>query len=254
MLSVPSGYVSYLWTPSGQTTNSIVVSAPGAYSVSVSDGSCTGSSTVSVTENALPSVSISPALPSAVCKGNSVSLHASGDSSAYSWSPSSGLNVYSGATVIATPNSTTNYIVTATDTNGCTNSASVTVQIFQLPIVVITPPVSVVCAGNSATLNATGAVNYSWSPSTYLNSTSGPTVISTTPSANISYTVTGTDANNCINTATANVVVTPLLQSPAVISPLELCQNSVSTPLTATPNPGTATCYGIQVQREERGV
>ncbi len=67
-----------------------------------------------------------------------------------------------------------------------------------------------VCYGHNITLKASGGTNYSWSPSTGLNATTGDSVIATT-STTTTYTVTST-GGNC-NHATAQIVVT-IIPSP----------------------------------------
>ena len=70
-----------------------------------------------------------------------------------------------------------------------------------------------ICTGNSASLTANGAINYSWSPSEGLNTTTGSVVIAT-PSITTTYTVTGTGVNNpCTyiannNFSTDSIIVT----------------------------------------------
>jgi len=90
-----------------------------------------------------------------------------------------------------TPTATATYTVTATGANGCTNQDQVVVNVLALPTVNAGNDVTV-CAGLSATLNATGAVSYSWN--------NGITqAIPFYPNATTTYTVTGTGANGCSN-------------------------------------------------------
>ena len=72
-------------------------------------------------------VSISPA-NATLCSGGSINLTASGGGT-YTWTPSAGLNQTTGATVAATPSSTTTYVASST-LNGCTSSASVQVSVL----------------------------------------------------------------------------------------------------------------------------
>ena len=65
-----------------------------------------------------------------------------------------------------------------------------------------------ICIGKTATLTANGASSYSWAPSTYLNTTSGNTVISSSPTS-ITYTVTGT-SNGVSKNVIAVLTVNPL--------------------------------------------
>ncbi|MCS7086877.1 MAG: CUB domain-containing protein, partial [Bacteroidia bacterium] len=84
-----------------------------------------------------------------------------------------------------------------------TQSCNVTVS--------VNPSSAEVCAGQPVTLTATatggdGNYSYSWSPPTYLNGTSGATVVSQ-PAANIVYTVTVFDGIGCPATATVSLTV-----------------------------------------------
>jgi len=84
-------------------------------------------STLTIIVNPTPSITVSN--DTTIELGQSTLLIASGAES-YIWSPSVGLSITSGPSVIATPNSTTTYLVSANDSNGCAASASVTVAIL----------------------------------------------------------------------------------------------------------------------------
>ena len=63
---------------------------------------------------------------------------------------------------------------------------------------------TLICEGSNAYLWATGGVNYSWSPSSYLNQTVGREILST-PENPITYKVIVTDENNCIDSAETSI-------------------------------------------------
>ena len=68
---------------------------------------------------------------------------------------------------------------------------------------------------NSIELNANGCVSYYWTPSTYLNQTSGSSVICT-PLKNITYTVYATDSFQTLSEGTITITVnTNLVFSPS---------------------------------------
>ena len=75
---------------------------------------------------------VTPANP-AVCTGGSIDLTATGGNGIYSWSPPTGLNTTTGATVRSTPAGNITYTVTSTTAAGCPISKPVTVTVNPLP-------------------------------------------------------------------------------------------------------------------------
>lgn len=73
-------------------------------------------------------INVTAAASTNLCQGSAVTLNASGGST-YTWSPPTGLNTTSGASVIAIPAATTTY--TATSSNGtCTGSDAITITVL----------------------------------------------------------------------------------------------------------------------------
>ena len=98
------------------------------------------------------------------------------------------------------------YTVTIEDDNGCTASAQYTVTepvtpsmniTSSNPIISNNPITYEACDGNDIALTASGLVSYSWSPNVWLNTISGPTVISSPNPPGIAYICTGTDVSGC---------------------------------------------------------
>lgn len=79
-----------------------------------------------------------------------------------------------------------------------------TIAVHALPAVTVSPVQAVFCAAGSVTLNAGGAATYAWSPVVDISAATGPSV-NASPVALTTYTVTGTDAFGCSNTATTTV-------------------------------------------------
>jgi hypothetical protein len=203
-----TGASTYTWTP-GSVTGSTVSVSPGStitYTVTGTDGNgCVNTATAPVTVNALPTITVTPSAVS-VCIGSSATLTSSG-AVTFTWSPASGLNTTTNDTVVATPTVTISYTATGTDANGCVNSGTATVTVNAYPSVTVNS--DTICAGDTATLTASGASTYSWTPATALNTTTGATVLAS-PSVTLTYTVTGT-SNGCATTATSTVLVVPTL-------------------------------------------
>jgi len=68
------------------------------------------------------SPTLSGGQPILICPGSIFEVQGNTGGLIYSWSPAEGLSITTGNRVIATPQTTTTYIVTATNTDGCSNS------------------------------------------------------------------------------------------------------------------------------------
>jgi gliding motility-associated-like protein len=157
------------------------------YTVTGTDaGGCQGTATVTVTVNPLPNVVADP--DSSICINDNMDISATGAQN-YVWDNGLG----NGQTHNVAPVATTTYIVTGTDANGCVNTDQIIVTVDLLPIVDAGLD-QTVCPVEMVTLNASGAVNYVWDNGV----TDG--VAFAAPGTNTIYTVTGTDANGCVNT------------------------------------------------------
>jgi hypothetical protein len=172
----------------------------GSYSLVVTDGnSCSSLLTTNVVVNALPGVSAG--VNQVICDGNGVVLSASG-ATTYSWNNSGSLSSSSVSSPTASPTATMTYTVTGTDGNGCSNNDQVIVIVNSLPTVNGGLDIDV-CVGDSTVLNGAGAVSYLWDNGV----TDG---VYFAPLFNNTYTVTGTDANGCVNNDQVDVTVHPL--------------------------------------------
>jgi hypothetical protein len=195
------GATTYSWNNNLGTGNPKIVNpaVTTTYGVTgTSSNGCSKATTVTVTVNTLPSV-VMTVSPSAICQGASSTLTASGASS-YAWSNSLG----TGSSKTVTPTITTTYTVTGTSsTTGCSKAATGTVTVNPKPTVTVTANPSTISHGQASTLTAGGASTYSWSNSL---GTGNPKVV--TPITTTNYTVTGTSAFSCTNSAKVTVTVT----------------------------------------------
>ncbi len=103
------------------------------------------------------------------------------------------------------------YLLTVTDANNCIDTISETITEPSPVPVNISSTSTTVCVGGSVNLQASGALNYNWSPSLWLNTSVGTNVMST-PNTTIDYIVSGTDILGCSNTDTITVSVIQSLQ------------------------------------------
>jgi len=216
-----SGGVSYVWDPPtglSSTTIANPIASPvntTSYTVFVTDVyGCKNSDTVLVTVNGLPNITLTP--NSAVCIGNSIQLNAGGGN-AYHWSPGGSLNNPNISNPVATPNSTTTYTVIVTDQNTCVDSASVTITVNALPVIIASIQDTIICDGASTTLSASGGVSYSWSPPDNLSNANIQNPVANPP-VNTIYTVTGTDANGCSNSDNVKVWIHVVPQASFIVN------------------------------------
>lgn len=182
---------------------------------------CQTDSSVVVTVKAQPVIAINS--DTSICFGNSTQLSASGGLS-YKWSPSGSLNNDTLASPTAQPISTTLYSVVAKAGAGCPDvTKNVTVTILPLP------PVDAggkktICEGDTTTLTATGAINYTWEYSPFLSDTSSASTLAYPP-VNIYFKVFGTDANGCTfyDSVQVESVIAP---DPQIAGPAKVCFGS----------------------------
>ncbi|MCQ2277201.1 MAG: hypothetical protein MJZ87_09705, partial [Bacteroidales bacterium] len=195
-----NGTLSVTGLPTGINLSGSTISGSsnnvGAYPFTVtcaSAGCPSATATGTITVKALPTVTISG--NTEFCQGGNTTLTASGTGTSYAWS--NGTNVAAN-----TVSAAGNYTVTAT-LNGCTATASQQVTVNALPTINITGNTAF-CQGGNTTLTASGASTYVWSNGLGSNATTSAITAGGT------YTVTGTDANGCTNTAQKAVTVNAL--------------------------------------------
>jgi hypothetical protein len=189
---------------------------------------CENSDTMNVTVN--PSPVATTSADTTICQGGTAVVFAGGGST-YLWSTGS-----TNSAIFVSPLITTTYDVTVTNSFGCTDNASVTVNVNPVPLVNAGGDLEV-CLGESIQLDvtATGAgpvYGYQWTPAVGLTD---PTLKNpmASPTATTTYVVLVTSGLGC--TASDDVVVTvnPLPNADAG-QDMTLCFGTTTT-LTATP-------------------
>ncbi len=237
-----SGATTYTWMPASGLS-SPAISNPTAspasttiYTVTAFDlNGCMNFDTVSVTVGT--PLAVNAGSNQSMCVGSSVTLNATSAGTTYSWSPILGLSNPNAASTSASPTITTVYSVTASAVNTCPGVSSVTVTVNTLPVINV-PATLNLCMGTTQNVNATGALTYTWAPTTGLsNPNQGNTAVSTTVST--SYTVSGTNANGCINSAVmqVNALVLPVIDT--VTANASICGSATGSVITGSVS-GTA--------------
>ncbi len=178
-----------------------------------------------------------------MCAGGSTMLtlqnsYGANSGISYQWQSSAngnnGWQNISGATSFAytaQPGASTWYraLVSCGANTGSSTAAGVTVH--ALPNVTVDHNSILYCPGSPATVTASGATTYSWSPATGLNTDTAATV-QAAPATPQTYKVTGTDAHGCKDTAFVWVAPISNFRPTANLSPSVSC--SAGTPVTVT--------------------
>ena len=215
---------NYSWS-NGQSTGTITGLFPGIYAVTITDSnSCIYNGVSAVLVTGPGAVPANAGQDADYCLGDSTQLNASGGS-IYSWFPFAGLSDPNISNPVASPQVTTTYIIYVTDSIGCIGADSMTVIVHPLPSADAGANLSI-CLYSSDTLRASGGVSYVWSPQTGLNNPNIANPIASTFSTT-TYTVTITDANGCLASDTATVMVRSLPVA-AAGNDVDVCFNDSS--------------------------
>ena len=201
----------------------------------VTSGVCSSatSTPTTITVNAV-SVGGTVSGTSSVCSGtNNTTLTLTGNNGTISkWQSSttadfSGVvtDIVNSTSVITVTNLTATTYYRAVVINGVCSSANssvVSITVNSLPVVSINPSFTEITIGATANLAVGGANTYSWSPTTGLSATN-TAIVTATPTADIVYTVTGTNNNGCSSTATSTVKVNPVLFAGGISTDQTIC-------------------------------
>jgi PKD repeat protein len=222
---------SYSWSPAATLSDAALrnpVAKPAVsttYTVTVTDANgC--QATANVTINVAPPLSAIAAVdddPIGACPVSvaHLSTTVTGGEGGYTylWDNAATLDDATKANPVAKPAASTLYTVLVTDSNGCTTTAQVQVN--------VAPPLTVTasaddyiigaCPASVANLQATGAGGellvsgdyiYSWSPAAGLNYTNVQSPVAK-PAVTTTYTVVITDRNGCTATDQVTITVNP---------------------------------------------
>lgn len=224
---------SYSWS-GGQTTANLTSQPSGGHTLTITDANNCVSCPVFVNLLDPPQITVNAGADQSICAGDVISIGLSATNAQfYNWSPSSGLSSPTSLITNASPTATTNYIIVASDTNGCVVSDDVVITVNPLPTVNGGADLSV-CDGDLITLTGTGtASSYIWD-----NSVLDGTPFNQ-PVGTVTYTVTGTDANGCQNTDVVDVTVNSLPTVTLNLLPDQCSNNGLYTFTEGFPSGGT---------------
>ncbi|PKP04367.1 MAG: hypothetical protein CVU11_04895, partial [Bacteroidetes bacterium HGW-Bacteroidetes-6] len=248
----PGNPYTYCFTPSaGTTIEALVTATPPTYSYTDNDGTLVSSMSYIPAGNYAPEGAWSTLVgcPLNGCWTITVTDHLGSDNGyIFSWginfnpslypslwgfTPVLATQQWSGPGLVTTSTNpvtvtppavgTNTYTYTITDDFGCSYDTTVTVVVTSGPVISASASPASICAGQSSTLTASGAVSYLWSTGGTNSS------ISVSPGSTTTYTVTGTNASGCIGTASVTVTVNAGPTVTASASPNSICAGQSTT-------------------------
>jgi gliding motility-associated-like protein len=144
-----------------------------------------------------------------ICVGSSVRLYASGANS-YQWSPSSGLNNIVSAIPMASPKTTTRYMVVGSDAHGCfKDTGYTTIKVYPIPQVDAGKDITIKAGSAPITITPTisaDVTNTYWLTAPGLLYSNAPSV-TVQPKATTEYTVEARNPGGCKSTDKVTVFV-----------------------------------------------
>lgn len=164
------------------------------------------------------------------CTNQNTTLSVSGTGTIGWYSAATGGTYLAGGSTYTTPLLTANvtYYVQDSTCAASTTRLAITVTVNARPTLTVTSSSNSVCDGSAVTLGCTGAASYFWTPVNL----SGSSITFVPLFSNI-YTVTGTAANGCTNTATRIITVNPVPTVSSTTTSGTICQGQ-STSMTAS--------------------
>lgn len=186
----PSGTFTYSWNPTSGLSNASIANPTASplqtttYVVTVSSTVCPSVSDTLVLTVDTASVAVNILTPdTAICSGGvPVSITAS-NAGSYSWTPSNGLSCTTCSNPVASPTSTTTYVITAFSPLGmCSAKDSFSVYVSSLKQLSISTSASSVCRGDSVQLSILTNFSDDFDPG--LDVVLWDSVLNATPNAN----------------------------------------------------------------------
>jgi gliding motility-associated-like protein len=230
-LHLQSDALRYIWTPVNQVLNPSAANPLAvtwfntSYQVLASIGSCTALDRVIVTT--VPYPVADAGRDTTICFATPARLKGSTEAITFAWLPNPTLSDLKIFDPIATPKSTTAYVLSAYDNKGCPKPGYDTVIVNVLPdINAFAGRDTAVITGQLLQLQASGGVKYEWLPATSLSNPNIANPVATyySPSAGIPYKVMVYNEAGCADSAYIKVKVFQTL--PSVFVPNAFSPNS----------------------------
>jgi len=209
------------------------INTPGTYTVvatNINSCSQTMNGSAVTTMNPLPEQASIVSGPTSVCQGSTAVFSTSSilNATSYIWAVPNGATIVNGQGTSQVSVQFTNTLagnISVFGENACGGGqpASLMVQVGTAPSLQATANPSSICIGNSTTLTASGnATSFVWGGGATTQS------ITTSPTANTTYTVTVTGSNGCTNTGSITVNVHPSPNVGLSLVQSQFCTNQTS--------------------------
>ncbi|MFK8008288.1 MAG: gliding motility-associated C-terminal domain-containing protein [Saprospiraceae bacterium] len=232
---------TYIWNDPAGTTNADPVNlSAGTYTVTVTDtNGCSNYGPVTITQPT--TIVVTSNTTNETCSGvadGTATVSPSGGTPGYTY-------LWSDGQTTATANNLTagDYIVTVTDSNGCTSISTLTVESTNPLIAITGTPTPVSCFGGNDG-SATVVVNSGNGPFSYLWDNGQTTATANNLIAG-DFTVTVTGANGCTSITTVTIPEPPILTVTTTTTMNVLCYGGSNGSITVSSNGGTGTVtYG----------
>jgi hypothetical protein len=182
---VPSGAASYTYSGGSNVVTPVITTI---YTVTGSSTQgCSGNQAV-ITVSVQSSLTVTIAGPNVMCEGQSIVLTGNG-ANTYTWSTG-----VTGNSITVSPATNTVYTVNGGG-GSCIGSSTQSVAVNANPNVTSSVSNPSICAGESVSITAGGAITYTW------NEGSQTDTVFVSPAITTTYVVTGTDNNGCSNSS-----------------------------------------------------
>ena len=234
-LRTVSDGLQYTWIPAASFINPLVKNplvisnnVSNTYQVTARIGGCSATGNIVVTTVPYPLVNAGADF--SICNNTVAQLNGITNASSWKWLPA---NLVSNANIlnpVSYPPRTTNYILTVFDTRGCPKPSRDTLSVTVLPkMKVFAGNDTAVIANQPLQLNATGGINYDWTPSTYLSATdiANPVAVFPFATRGIRYKLFAYNPQGCKDSA--NIIINVFKTPPIIYVPSAFTPNDDGT-------------------------